>query len=151
MRGKISEGLDFADFYGRAVVIIGIPFGPFEDPKIRLKKECLDRNRTAENQLTTGDEWYRLDAVRAINQAIGRVIRHKNDYGAILLLDDKFSKNSIKQNISSWIKNHLKDQSCHYTPFGAIIDSLKHFFEQAEQKVLIIGLNCFILFYEFHN
>lgn len=136
LRGKVSEGLDFADMYGRAVIIIGIPYGPKEDPKVVLKKECLDRNRTSENKLPSGDEWYRLEAVRATNQAIGRVIRHKNDYGAILLLDDQFSKHKIKKQISKWIMEHLKNQPSYPIPFGAIIDDLEQFFIRVAQSVL---------------
>ena len=37
----------------------------------------------------TGQEWYRQQATRAVNQAIGRVIRHKQDFGAILLCDNR--------------------------------------------------------------
>ena len=36
---------------------------------------------------SAGDMWYRLEAFRAINQAVGRVIRHKDDFGAIIFLD----------------------------------------------------------------
>ena len=32
-RGKVSEGLDFSDRAGRAVVITGIPFAMRHDPK----------------------------------------------------------------------------------------------------------------------
>ena len=42
LRGKVSEGLDFADNNGRAVVIIGIPYPPVKDPKIQLKQKYLD-------------------------------------------------------------------------------------------------------------
>lgn len=41
-RGKVSEGLDFADINGRAVFIIGLPYPPLKDPKIILKKRYLD-------------------------------------------------------------------------------------------------------------
>lgn len=41
-RGKVSEGLDFADVNGRAVFIIGLPYPPLKDPKIILKKRYLD-------------------------------------------------------------------------------------------------------------
>lgn len=41
-RGKISEGLDFADSNGRAVMIIGLPYPPLKDPKIILKKNYLN-------------------------------------------------------------------------------------------------------------
>lgn len=39
---KVSEGLDFADINGRAVVITGLPFPPRMDPKVKLKMEYLD-------------------------------------------------------------------------------------------------------------
>lgn len=38
----------------------------------------------------TGQMWYQQSASRAVNQALGRVIRHKNDWGAIFLLDERY-------------------------------------------------------------
>lgn len=46
-RGKVSEGLDFANTYGRAVVITGLPFPPLKDPRIILKQRYLEENRTS--------------------------------------------------------------------------------------------------------
>jgi len=42
------------------------------------------------NQVLTGDEWYNQQASRAVNQAVGRVIRHRHDYGAIIFCDERF-------------------------------------------------------------
>ena len=41
----MSEGLDFADNNGRAVVITGLPYPPRMDPKVVLKMEFLDEMR----------------------------------------------------------------------------------------------------------
>lgn len=41
-RGKVSEGLDFANANGRAVLITGLPFPPLKDPKIMLKQKYLE-------------------------------------------------------------------------------------------------------------
>lgn len=41
-RGKVAEGLDFADNNGRAVIIVGLPYPPLKDPRIILKKRYLD-------------------------------------------------------------------------------------------------------------
>jgi regulator of telomere elongation helicase 1 len=42
-RGKVSEGVDFADARARAVIITGIPFPPAKDPKVELKRRHLDK------------------------------------------------------------------------------------------------------------
>lgn len=133
-RGKVSEGLDFADRNGRAVIITGLPFPPLKDPKVILKRRYLESNRTRENQLLSGNEWYNLEATRAVNQAIGRVIRHRNDYGAILLCDSRFKDAAQVQQLSKWIRGHLGDRpQC--SPFGPIVRELRQFFKNAETTV----------------
>nr|KAG5688345.1 hypothetical protein BaRGS_027887 [Batillaria attramentaria] len=95
-RGKVSEGLDFADNNGRAVVITGLPFPPMLDPRVVLKMQHLDSLQAkAKGQSLTGQQWYRQQATRAVNQAIGRVIRHKDDFGAIMLCDTSFPLSSL--------------------------------------------------------
>lgn len=44
----------------------------------------------------TGEEWYSQQASRAVNQAVGRVIRHRHDYGAIIFCDERFSYRELK-------------------------------------------------------
>ena len=39
---QASEGLDFADTYGRGVIITGMPFPPKMDPRVLLKMQFLD-------------------------------------------------------------------------------------------------------------
>lgn len=136
-RGKVSEGLDFADINGRAVIITGLPYPPYMDPKIRLKKQYLGENRTRENEMLSGDDWYFLEASRAVNQAIGRVIRHKNDYGAILLCDSRFHNPKQKGQLSGWIQGHLRTQNQSQT-FGSMIGEMARFFRNAERTVRIL-------------
>lgn len=48
-RGKLSEGLDFVDMNGRAVIITGLPYAPFKDPRIVLKRQYLDKCKAQDN------------------------------------------------------------------------------------------------------
>eukprot|EP00850_Spirogloea_muscicola_P025739 SM004120S15591 [mRNA] locus=s4120:215:1213:+ [translate_table: standard] len=50
-RGKVSEGLDFADRLGRAVVVTGIPYALKTDAKVRLKREYLDERSRSNGTL----------------------------------------------------------------------------------------------------
>lgn len=84
--------------------------------------------------MMSGDEWYVLEASRAVNQAIGRVIRHQNDYGAILLCDSRFNNPRQKNQLSKWIQGHLTNASQH-SSFGPIIAEVTRFFRNAEKTL----------------
>lgn len=43
---QVSEGLDFADANGRAVLITGLPFPPRMEPKVVLKMAYLDEHKS---------------------------------------------------------------------------------------------------------
>lgn len=128
-RGKVSEGIDFADAKGRAVIITGIPFPPLRDPKVMLKRDYLQdamkENRTASSSIS-GDEWYNQQASRAVNQAIGRVIRHRNDYGAILFFDERFAQQRIINQLSKWIRPNVRAVNS----FAELTSNLSRFFCQ---------------------
>lgn len=104
-RGKVAEGIDFADKAARAVVILGIPFPSLYDAKVKAKKEYMDSRRAEDQSQLSGQEWYRLEAFRAINQAVGRVIRHKNDFGAVIFLDRRFNEAPVIKDISDWVSS----------------------------------------------
>ncbi|KAK9863411.1 hypothetical protein WJX84_010706 [Apatococcus fuscideae] len=106
-RGKVSEGLDFTDANARAVLVIGIPFPNVKDTKVGLKKQFNDQGQQTRG-LLSGDQWYSQQAFRALNQAIGRCIRHKNDYGAILLIDERYRQPRYQKNLSRWVKGALE-------------------------------------------
>jgi Fanconi anemia group J protein len=148
-RGKVSEGLDFADGNARGVIIVGIPFPAVKDtkvgrwgrglgcclralvlyplqqgqlqelvpfsaadlmayarahsllPQVQQKRGFNDAGVRTLGMLS-GDQWYTQQAFRALNQAIGRCIRHRLDWGAILLVDDRFRQPRNQKSLSRW-------------------------------------------------
>ena len=58
-----------------------------------------------------GAEWYNLEAFRALNQAIGRVIRHKNDFGAVILLDKRFALEGNASKLPKWLSKMTVEQN----------------------------------------
>lgn len=132
-RGKVSEGLDFADHAGRAVIVTGMPFAMRNDPKVRLKREYLDEHARSQKggyKALTGEEWYNQQASRAVNQAVGRVIRHRHDYGAIIFCDERFAHSNRQSQISLWIRPHIK---C-YSKFGEVVFTLAQFFRDGRVR-----------------
>ncbi|UYV83984.1 BRIP1 [Cordylochernes scorpioides] len=127
--GKISEGLDFADNNARAVITVGIPFPNLKDIQVDLKKE-YNNKYFKEKSIMPGNEWYETQAFRALNQALGRCIRHKNDWGVILLVDERFQKIKKYQSyLSKWLQNKV----VHYRDCTVLMASLKKFLsEKAE-------------------
>jgi regulator of telomere elongation helicase 1 len=139
-RGKVSEGIDFSDAYGRAVIMAGIPYPAAFDPKVTLKREYMNERvklqkaaaeaGSSEALSLNGEAWYTLQAVRAINQAVGRAIRHRNDYGVVLLLDERFSSSHLLSQISKWLRPYA--QVC--SSFDSALTEIMSFFSKAEQS-----------------
>jgi hypothetical protein len=210
-QGKVSEGIDFTDDKGRAVIVTGIPYAPVVDPRVVLKRQYLDErmrgftsssssdlgtirgahttaksvygggglpgnallnkpisaassgphvgwgvgikaaaldsaapvppaaavpaplsSASTEGRRCTvkanpfgvsGEMWYQQSASRAVNQALGRIIRHRRDWGAIFLLDDRFQKPVQAKQLSSWIRPRLKK----YSEYNECMQSFRSF------------------------
>lgn len=129
-RGKVSEGLDFTDDNARAVVTIGIPFPNIKDLQVELKMKYNDQHCKSRG-LLPGHRWYEIQAYRALNQALGRCIRHRNDWGALILVDDRYKNNPNKYitGLSKWVRQLVQ----HHDTFNDAMQSLVAF-SQLQQK-----------------
>ncbi|KAJ1724942.1 hypothetical protein LPJ53_000868 [Coemansia erecta] len=143
-RGKVSEGIDFSDFFCRTVVNIGIPYPAFKDVKVTLKREYNDtmakqqpRRQQQQQQphsstpgqqssaaLLNGSAWYEIQAFRATNQALGRCLRHKNDWGAIIMLESRFANEWNVNKLSKWVRSHMRV----YSNFNRALADLDDFY-----------------------
>ena len=95
-RGRNAEGSNFPDEQARGVILVGVPYADISDPTVKARMEYLNRK---EQEL--GEKWYLMDAFRAANQAIGRGIRHRDDWCHFILMDQRYR---TKLNLlSSWI------------------------------------------------
>lgn len=45
--------------------------------------------------------------MKAVNQSIGRAVRHKDDYATILLLDERYNRSNTKNALPDWIRRSL--------------------------------------------
>lgn len=59
------------------------------------------------SRVLSGSEWYEAQAYRALNQALGRCIRHRDDWGAIILAEARFVEQPKRYlpGISRWLRN----------------------------------------------
>jgi chromosome transmission fidelity protein 1 len=62
--------------------------------------------------------------MRAVNQSIGRAIRHQNDYAVILLLDKRYQRQRTRQKLPQWIGDGVVNVDA----FGAAAGRVAQFF-----------------------
>ena len=119
--GKLSEGINFSDKLGRAVIAVGLPFPNANGAEWKAKlqyveelhyKHCKESMGLNEAECKTqakraGRDYYENACMRAVNQSIGRVIRHRNDYAAVLMVDRRFGSERISQKLPGWIRGSM--------------------------------------------
>ncbi|KAI0979885.1 hypothetical protein GJ496_001927 [Pomphorhynchus laevis] len=123
--GRLSEGINFADNLGRCVCIVGLPYPNMRS--IEITEKVRFYNKMKKNM---GNRFCEIACWKTINQCIGRIIRHREDYGAIILLDNRYTQiDIVKNNIANWISSQLEVVE---TSTQCII-KLKKFFIQCKQ------------------
>jgi len=105
-RGKVSEGIDFSGHYGRAVLVLGIPFIFTQSRILRARLDFLRTKIQVREQ-----EFLVFDAMRQTAQCLGRAIRAKSDYGIMLLADVRFGTPGKYNKLPKWLTDSLSQGS----------------------------------------
>ncbi|KAF6250426.1 DNA repair helicase [Scenedesmus sp. NREL 46B-D3] len=103
-RGKVAEGIDFDRHYGRAVVMIGVPY---QYTLSRVLRARLDYLR--ETFQIKESDYLAFDAIRQAAQCVGRVIRSKADYGLMVFADRRYQRHDKRDKLPKWITSQLKE------------------------------------------
>ncbi|EPQ26870.1 uncharacterized protein PFL1_05505 [Pseudozyma flocculosa PF-1] len=104
---KLSEGINFSDQLARAVAMVGMPFPNAHSPelaeRVRYVRELAKKDGGGSSRGDAGNELYTNLCMKAVNQSIGRAIRHKDDYASLLLLDRRYGRRDILERLPKWI------------------------------------------------
>jgi chromosome transmission fidelity protein 1 len=144
--GKMSEGINFSDRLGRCVIIIGLPYPNINSPEWKAKMEYIEsvtmarllgdqpetvssaaRGEAVATAKQTARDFYENACMRAVNQSIGRAIRHRNDYAAIILADRRYGTSRIRRKLPGWIQGGLAMDS-HEKELPQLMGALSGFF-----------------------
>lgn len=141
--GKMSEGINFSDRLGRCVIIVGLPFpnimsGEWKAKMSYIETATIERleasaDGTATSRQAAGKaaarEFYENACMRAVNQSVGRAIRHKNDFAAIVMVDERFGRDGIRRKLPGWIREGMIPK-CEEKGFGELMGGLGTFFRR---------------------
>ncbi|KAM8861761.1 ATP-dependent DNA helicase DDX11 isoform 2-T2 [Synchiropus picturatus] len=123
--GKMSEGINFSDDLGRCVVMVGMPYPNIKSPELQEKMAYLDKHLTFHFQPHTGGRspgqaLIENLCMKAVNQSIGRAIRHRGDYSSIVLCDHRYSRPATLSKLPGWIKQRTNTYSSFGPAFAAM-------------------------------
>ncbi|KAF7992402.1 hypothetical protein HCN44_001727 [Aphidius gifuensis] len=123
--GKLSEGLNFSDDLGRCVIVVGMPYPNIKSPELQEKIKYLNENLKP----GAGNEYYENSCMKAVNQCIGRAVRHINDYSTVILLDKRYS--GKMKSLPGWIQRTLEV----HNEFKSTIGEVAKFFSAKKKLV----------------
>lgn len=134
--GRLSEGINFSDALGRLVVVVGLPYPNPHAPEFKARMAHIEARAAARTPYVKGTasrEFADNLCMRAVNQAIGRAVRHKDDWAAILLLDRRYSQRRIVDKLPGWIRGSMVDGNGG-SGSGQVKRQLQGFYERLNSK-----------------
>lgn len=146
--GSLSEGINFSDALGRCVAVVGLPFPNAQSAEWKAKLEFVaqrqhqlqpQHNKTSNTSTSAtkpnisnipppdpARDFYENACMRAVNQSVGRAIRHKDDYAAIVLFDKRYEREGIKAKLPGWIREGFRTRM----QFREVVRGLETFFQE---------------------
>ncbi|KZW01490.1 DNA repair helicase, partial [Exidia glandulosa HHB12029] len=106
---KLSEGLNFSDGLARAVVLVGLPYANMKSAELQERMRFVREAAGTQPQggRDAGMEMYENMCMRAVNQSVGRAIRHKGDWAALIFVDTRFTTAKVRTKLPGWISADL--------------------------------------------
>jgi chromosome transmission fidelity protein 1 len=89
------------------------------------------------NPSISGKAYYQNLCMRAVNQSVGRAIRHANDYATILLLDQRYQTDArVWSGLPGWLKGGAAADSRGplSLPFHQRLDQIRSFFKEKSSR-----------------
>ncbi|PVU96684.1 hypothetical protein BB559_002304 [Furculomyces boomerangus] len=117
-RGKVSEGVDFDNNYGRAVIMFGIPYQYTESRILKARLEFM-----RENYQIRENDFLAFDAIRHASQCVGRVLRGKSDYGLMIFADKRYGRIDKRSKLPQWINQHITEATSNLSTDMAVSTS----------------------------
>lgn len=107
--GTLSEGINFSDALGRGVIVVGLPFPNPHSAEWKAKLQYITTKGDAQggDGKAAARDFYENACMRAVNQCVGRAIRHKGDYAAIIMLDKRYGGERVQKKLPNWIRGSL--------------------------------------------
>ncbi|WP_368410746.1 ATP-dependent DNA helicase [Haladaptatus salinisoli] len=95
--GTLAEGVSFDGDDARTVVVVGVPY-PHLDDRMDAVQDAYDRVFSDRSGRDSGWEYaVEIPTIRKTRQALGRVIRSPEDFGVRVLLDKRYTANSVRE------------------------------------------------------
>nr|XP_035948320.1 ATP-dependent DNA helicase DDX11 isoform X4 [Halichoerus grypus] len=119
--GKMSEGINFSDNLGRCVVMVGMPYPNIKSPELQEKMAYLDQTLPrGPGQPPPGKALVENLCMKAVNQSIGRAIRHQKDFASIVLLDQRYARPPVLGKLPAWIRDRVEVKATFGPAFAAM-------------------------------
>ena len=126
-RGRVSEGIDFADHYGRCVLLFGLPVRNTQSMIVQTRADFIETKFGMPKQ-----DFLVFDAMRAASQCVGRLLRSNNDYGIVILADSRYARPDARSQLPHWISQFVGDSKMNISVENAVAQSRSFMLKMAQ-------------------
>ncbi|QYZ80040.1 ATP-dependent DNA helicase [Methanofollis formosanus] len=101
--GKWSEGLDYRGEMLRGAMVVGLPLAPYNNVR-RMVIDYYKHKFGREGEFIS----YTLPAINRATQALGRVLRTPEDVGVLVLAEQRFLEQGVRDGLPPWMQQEME-------------------------------------------